>query len=137
MAAPKSSSEIAPSSRSKASACASCSKSPTACMLAGSGSKGDTARVGCLLALLALISPRLVLFLMWIFSDVLSRAFDSWIIPLLGFFLLPWTTLTYAAFWDWGSGNHVTGFEWFFVVLAFVIDLGSYGQGRRAQYARG
>ena len=93
-------------------------------------------RVGCLLALLALISPRLVLFLLWIFSDVLSRAFDSWIVPLLGFFLLPWTTLTYAAFWDWGSGHHVTGFEWFFVILAFLIDLGSYGQGRRAQYAR-
>jgi hypothetical protein len=30
----------------------------------------------------------------------------------------------------------VTGFEWFFVVLAFLIDLGSYGQGRRAQAAR-
>jgi hypothetical protein len=93
-------------------------------------------RVGCLLALLALISPRLVLFLLWIFSDLLSRAFDSWIIPLLGFFLLPWTTLTYAAFWDWGSGRHVAGFEWFCVILAFLIDLASYGQGRRAQNAR-
>jgi hypothetical protein len=92
--------------------------------------------MGCLLALLALISPRLVLFLLWLFSSVLSRAFDSWILPLLGFFLLPWTTLAYVAFWDWGSGRHVTGFEWFFVVLAFVIDLGSYVQGRQTQYAR-
>jgi hypothetical protein len=91
---------------------------------------------GCLLALLALISPRLVLLLLWIFSDLLSRAFESWIIPLLGFFLLPWTTLAYAAFWDWGPGREVTGFEWFFVVLAFLIDLGSYGFGRRAQHAR-
>ena len=33
--------------------------------------------------------------------------------------------------WDWGAGRHVTGFEWFFVILAFLIDLGSYGQGRR------
>ena len=33
--------------------------------------------MGCLLALLALISPRLVLFLLWIFSDVLSRAFEQ------------------------------------------------------------
>ena len=54
----------------------------------------------CLLALLALISPRLVLFLLWIFSDVLSHAFSSWIL--------------------------------FFVVLAFIIDLGSYGGGRFA-----
>ena len=92
--------------------------------------------MGCLLALLALISPRLALFLLWIFSDVLSRAFDSWIIPLLGFFLLPWTTLAYVAFWDWGAGHHVTGFEWFFVVLAFVIDLGSYSRGWQVQTAR-
>ena len=86
----------------------------------------------CLLALLALISPRLVLILLWIFSSVLSHAFNSWILPLLGFFLLPWTTLAYAAFWSWGPGHHVTGFEWFFVVLAFLIDLGSYGGGRFA-----
>jgi hypothetical protein len=87
----------------------------------------------CLLALIALLSPRLALFLLWIFSDVLSRAFSSWVIPLVGFFLLPWTTLAYAAFWDWGPGHHVAGFEWFFVILGFLIDLSSYAGGRRAQ----
>src|SRR2546423_3105427 len=97
----------------------------------------ETAPVGCLLALLALISPRLALFFVWLLSDVLSRAFDSWLVPFLGFFLLPWTTLTYAAFWQWGSGvHHVTGFEWFFVVLAFLLDLSSYGFGQRARAAR-
>ena len=92
--------------------------------------------MGCLFALLALLSPRLALVFIWIFSSLRSQAFDSWIIPLLGFFLLPWTTLGYVAFWDWGSGRHVTGFEWFFVILAFLVDLGSYGQGRRAQPGR-
>ena len=87
----------------------------------------------CLAVLLAFISPRLAIIVVAIFSDILSRAFDSWAIPLLGFFLLPWTTLTYAAFWEWGSGRHVTGFEWFFVILAFVIDLGSWTQGQRAR----
>jgi hypothetical protein len=90
-------------------------------------------RMGCLLALLALISPRLVLVALWLFSNVLSRAFDSWIVPLLGFFLLPWTTLAYTAFWDWGPGHEVAGVEWFFVILAFVIDLGSYAQGNRSR----
>jgi len=90
----------------------------------------------CLLALLALISPRLVLFVLWISSDVLSRAFSSWVLPLLGFFVLPWTTLAYAAFWDWGPGHHVAGFEWFFVILAFLIDVSSYASGRRAQTRR-
>ena len=93
--------------------------------------------MGCLLALLALISPRLVLIVLWIFSNVLSRAFDSWVIPLLGFFLLPWTTLAYVAFWDWGAGREVIGIEWFFIALAFVIDLGAYTTGRRYQASRG
>ena len=93
--------------------------------------------MGCLLALFALISPRLALFLLWIFSSVLSRAFDTWVLPFLGFFLLPWTTLAYAAFWTWGPGNHVTGFEWFFVVLAFLIDLSSYAGGGWARSRRG
>ena len=92
--------------------------------------------MGCFAALLAIISPRLALFAVWLFSDVLSRAFDSWFVPLLGFFLLPWTTLAYAAFWDWGSGRHVHGFEWFLVILAFVVDLSSYVGGSRAQAAR-
>ncbi len=81
--------------------------------------------MGCLLVLFAFISPRLALFVMFLFTDLLSRAFDSWVIPLLGFFLLPWTTLAYAAMWSVGS-DQVSGFEWFIVILAFVIDLGSW-----------
>jgi hypothetical protein len=30
----------------------------------------------------------------------------------------------------------VTGFEWFFVVLAFFIDISSYAGGRRARSRR-
>lgn len=80
----------------------------------------------------ALISPRLALFAIFLFSDLLSRAFDSWIVPLLGFFLLPWTTLGYAAMWGVGS-NGVNGFEWFIVILAFVVDLGSWANRGRAR----
>lgn len=86
----------------------------------------------CLVVLLALISPRLALAAMWLFSDILSRAYDSWIVPLLGFFVLPWTTLAYAGLWDAGT-NKVSGFEWFIVAFAFVLDVGSYlgGSSRR------
>ena len=89
--------------------------------------------MGCLLAIFALISPRLALFFVWIFSDALSRAYDSWILPLLGFFLLPWTTLAYAVFWDTGSRG-VHDFEWFLVVLAFAFDLGAYARGRAERW---
>ena len=89
--------------------------------------------MACFAALLALISPRLALFFIWLFSNLLSRAFDSWLVPLIGFFILPWTTLAYAVMWDAGT-NEVTGFEWFIVVAAFVIgDLGSYAGGSRSR----
>jgi hypothetical protein len=84
--------------------------------------------VGCLVALLALISPRLALIALWLFGDLLGRAFDAWWLPVLGFFLLPWTTLAYAVMWS--SSNDVTGFEWFIVVLGFLFDLGSYTRSR-------
>ena len=90
--------------------------------------------MACLAALFALISPRLALFFIWIFSDLLSRAYDSWILPVLGFFLLPWTTLAYAVMWDVGSDG-VHGFEWFIVILFFLLDLASYAQGRSAREA--
>lgn len=88
--------------------------------------------MGCLLVLFAFISPRLALFVMFLFTDLLSRAFDSWVLPLLGFFLLPWTTLAYAAMWNIGDRG-VTGFDWFIVILAFLVDLGSYASRDRMQ----
>ena len=86
----------------------------------------------CLAAALAIISPRLAIIFVWLFSDILSRSMDSWVLPLIGFFILPWTTLAYAVMWDIGT-NNVTGFEWFVVGLAFLADIGSYVGGKRAR----
>lgn len=86
----------------------------------------------CLMIVLALISPRLALVATWLLSDILSRAFEGWLLPLIGFFVLPWTTLAYALMWD--NGTHaVGGFEWFVVGIAFVADLGSYGGTARGR----
>ena len=86
----------------------------------------------CLVALLALISPRLAIIALWLFSDILSRSMDSWLLPLIGFFLVPWTTLAWAVMWDVGT-NKVTGFEWAVVILAFLGDLGAYSTGARSR----
>ncbi|MGN6662922.1 MAG: hypothetical protein ACTHK6_01750 [Solirubrobacterales bacterium] len=90
--------------------------------------------MGCLVVLLAFLSPRLALFAIFLFSDLLSRAFDSWFVPFLGFFLLPWTTLAYAAMWS--SSDRVHGFEWFIVILAFLLDVGSYARSGRFRSRR-
>jgi hypothetical protein len=84
--------------------------------------------VGCLLVLIGLFSPRLAIFLLAIFTDDLSRAFDSWLVPLLGFFLLPWTTLVYTLLWT--TSRHVHGIEWVLVGVAVLLDVGVIGRGQ-------
>jgi hypothetical protein len=87
--------------------------------------------MGCFIFLFALISARLAIILTWLFSNVLERAYDGWLVPVLGFLFLPWTMLAYA--WMYDSGSTVEGFEWFIVGLAFLVDLGSYATGRGAR----
>jgi hypothetical protein len=86
--------------------------------------------MGCLVILLALISPRLALVAVWLLTDILGRAYENALLPLIGFFLLPWTTLVFAGMWELGT-NGVKGFEIALVVLAFLADLGAYGNARR------
>lgn len=86
----------------------------------------------CLLAALALIFPRLVLVLVWLFSDYLGRAYDTLLWPLLGFFFLPLTTLAYAFAMNANDGS-VSGFYLVIVVLAVLIDLGIIGGSGRAR----
>jgi hypothetical protein len=86
----------------------------------------------CLALVLALISPRLALFATWVFSGILGRAFDGWLLPVLGFFLLPWTTLAYALMWS-NATDDVSGFEWFIVGLAFLADLTAHGGTARGR----
>ena len=85
--------------------------------------------MGCLVLVFAFISPRLALVATWLFSDLLDRAFDSWLVPVAGFFLLPWTTLAYV--WMWDSGRIVEGLEWFLVGFAFIVDVGAYARSSR------
>jgi hypothetical protein len=88
--------------------------------------------MGCLIFLLALLSARIALIFMWIFTNLVDRAFDSFVVPLLGVIFLPWTTLAYVVFWSPGRG--VEGWEWIVVGLGLVVDIGSYG---RASMQRG
>ena len=82
----------------------------------------------CLLGLFALFVPRLVLFLIWLFSDYLGRAYDSVLWPLLGFLFMPLTTLAYAFAMNSNNGS-VSGLYLVLVVLAVLIDLGMLGGG--------
>jgi hypothetical protein len=82
----------------------------------------------CFLVVLGLIAPRVVMFLLWLFTSYLARAFDTFIWPLLGFFFLPTTTLTYAVAQNSLHGLKGSGLA--LLILGIVIDLGIIGGGR-------
>ena len=90
--------------------------------------------MGCLLALLAAISPRFVIFLLWIFTDRLTIAFRSGWEGVLGFLVLPYTTLFYALVYAPGKG--VDTFGWVIVAIGVLIDLSSLTFGSRARRRR-
>lgn len=89
---------------------------------------------GCLVALLAMLSPRLAIFFVWLFGDRMSIALDSFWVGLVGFLFLPWTTLAWV--FVYAPVRGVTGFGWFIVVFAFLVDLSSYGASARARRDR-
>lgn len=82
----------------------------------------------CLLALLALITPRLVIVVLWLFTRWFDGIFPSIVVPLLGFIFLPTTMLWYTGVQHWFAG------QWTFwpivgIVIALLIDL-SPAKGR-------
>jgi hypothetical protein len=91
--------------------------------------------VGCLAVIVALVSPRLALALIFLLSDWISVAFEGgWFLPVLGFFILPWTTLVFVLVA--GASPGIEPFEVFLLILAFLIDLYSYGKTSAVQQER-
>lgn len=85
--------------------------------------------MGCLVAVLALVSPRLVLVILWLFTNLVDRAFDSVVLPVLGFFLAPFATVIYVLVYQPIEG--VSGFGWILVFIGLFMDLGAYGGASR------
>ena len=85
--------------------------------------------VGCLVLVLALISPRVALFIVWVATNLVERAFDSFVVPLLGLLFLPITTLIYVFVYDQPKG--VGTFGWILVGFGVLLDLSSSGSAAR------
>lgn len=93
--------------------------------------------MGCLFALFAGFFPRVALVIVWVATDLVDRAFSTFIIPLLGLIFLPFTTLIYAV--AWAPGVHLGNGRWIWVALAFVIELFGYrstARSNRERFAR-
>lgn len=83
--------------------------------------------MGCLVGCVALLFPRLVLFLMFLTSNYLGQAYETNLWPVLGFFFMPLTTIAYA--WAVNTNGTVTGIYLVVVVIAVLMDLGTTGSG--------
>ena len=86
----------------------------------------------CFFTVLVFLGPRFAGIIWWIISparwvgETAASAFDSALWPILGLIFLPWSTLMYVAVAPGGVNGF---FEWAFLILAIVIDIGAYAGG--------
>jgi hypothetical protein len=75
---------------------------------------------------LVLLGPRLAI-VVWGLAQPArwDAAFSTFVWPLLGFLFFPWTTLMYVAVAPAG----VTGLDWLWMGIAFLVDVASYTGG--------
>jgi hypothetical protein len=83
----------------------------------------------CWIIIAFAFAPRAALILMWLFNDRISTAFGGIIMPLIGFFLMPWTTLTYTLV----SSNGMNTFDIILLIIAVGADLGIWGGGAKSR----
>ncbi len=87
----------------------------------------------CLIIILLLLGPRAIIVVWWLLAPLQwSATFATLLIPLIGFLLVPWTTLTYVLVAPGG----VVGIDYLWLALALLADISShaglYGRRRRA-----
>jgi hypothetical protein len=82
----------------------------------------------CLITIAVLLGPRLGILIWWLVDmSRWSRAFTTFVYPLLGALFLPWTTLAYVLIFPGG----VNGFEWAILALGIIFDISAYTGGFR------
>ena len=86
----------------------------------------------CLVAVIALLFPRVLIVVLWLLTDWFSGVFNSLLWPVLGFIFLPVTMLWYSVVINnfggvWSITNIIV------MVLAVVIDMGSWGGGYKSR----
>lgn len=80
----------------------------------------------CLFTTLLFLGPRAGILIWWLLDSVRWQlAFNSFIWAMLGFLFLPWTTLMYVIVFPGG----ITGFDWVWLGLAVLSDIGMYAGG--------
>jgi len=86
--------------------------------------------MGCLLIALFALGPRLGMGFLWLFTDIVERVFDGWVIPLAGIVLLPWTTFLYTLGFIWG-GDVAAPWGIMGALIGVFLDVMSYASSAK------
>jgi hypothetical protein len=82
----------------------------------------------CILAFIALLFPRVIIVVLWLFTDWFSGVFNSLLWPVLGFIFLPISMLWYSVVINNYAGQWTT-LNIIIMVVAVILDMGSWGGG--------
>jgi hypothetical protein len=86
----------------------------------------------CLLAVLVVAFPRIAILVLYFFTNFFQGVYDTVLLPLLGFLILPITLVAYTYLQKSGPTDQTTTVV--ILVIAVVLDLGLLGGSR---YRRG
>ncbi len=79
----------------------------------------------CFITTLMLLGPRFAFLIYWIMYPIkVSAAFNSFLLPFLGFLFLPFTTLMYVIVFPIGGW-----WMWLWLAFAFFTDISMYSGG--------
>ncbi|HUS57762.1 MAG TPA: hypothetical protein VM141_03840 [Planctomycetota bacterium] len=85
--------------------------------------------MGCLIAVLAVLLPRVLMVFIAILTDWFPLAFRTTIWPLLGWVFMPYTTLAYMG--AMLRNGEVSGWWLVLVIFAVLVDIGVIGGSSR------
>ncbi|MBE2235724.1 MAG: hypothetical protein IAE85_19685 [Anaerolinea sp.] len=74
----------------------------------------------CLFTVLVFLGPRAGILVWWLLQPARwNAAFQGFLMPLLGFIFVPWTTIMYVLVFPGG----ITGFDWLWLGLGLLADI--------------
>ena len=86
----------------------------------------------CLAGCIALMAPRFLIIVLWLFTSWFKGVFSMALWPILGFFFLPTTLLWYTAVHNWWDGRWGV-FQIIGLIIALSIDVGGGSRGVKSR----
>ena len=81
----------------------------------------------CVFTILLFFGPRLAILVWWLVNRLRIDTLvgGNWILAILAWIFLPWTLLMYFVV----APNGIVGFDWIWLGLGLLFDIGSYAGG--------